>query len=470
MKSLFTVKPEFKEVDPFKIQYNLGALLDIPTGKYVRGRKGENILNAGLPLLTAVTGKGNTFKSTISHYMILSAASKVAESDILPYINTYDTEMNIQIERLKDFAKTFPAFRNIDLFKEGVWSVTDKSHHTGNEWYKLLKEFLKNEKIKNNKKYTFETPFKGIDDKPIYTVFPTFGQIDSISEFETADIEEIQDKAELGDSAGNTIHMRLGLVKTRLLMELPTICNQAAHYMVLTAHVGTEIPMQQGPYAIPTKKLQHMKAGEKIKGVSDKFFFLPNIVWQTVNASTLINQNTKGPEYPKTREDKDDNPYDLNIVSLKLLRNKSGPSGVTIDLIVSQRDGVLPSLSEFHFIKENGRFGLEGNNVHYNLVLYPEVKLSRTTVRELIDKDPLLRRAIKITADLLQIKMFYRNLEFDIPTIEEFYTKLNKEYGMKKLLETRDYWTFNQYDHKVPFLSTFDLLEMYYGKYKPYWL
>ncbi|NYW24540.1 hypothetical protein, partial [Escherichia coli] len=93
--------------------------------------------------------------------------------------------------------------------------------------------------------------------------------------------------------------------------------------------------------AVPTKKLQHLKSGEKIKGVTDKFFFLPNIVWQTVSSNLLINQNAKGPEYPKTQKDIDPGSTDLNIVTIKQLRNKSGPSGVTIDLIISQSEGVL---------------------------------------------------------------------------------------------------------------------------------
>lgn len=470
MQLLFKNKPAFTEVDPQKVYYNIGCLFDIPTGRYVKGQKGENILNGGLSLFTALAGKGNTFKSTIVHYMILSAASKVSSSGIMPYINTYDTEMNIDLNRLLKFSNRFKEFENMDLFKEGVWSVTDKTNHIGNEWYKLLKEFLKTEKLKNRKDYTFETPFVDKDKKPIYTLFPTFGEIDSISAFETSDIEEIQNKNQLGESGGNTIHMRLGLAKTRLIMEIPGLCNSTSHYIIMTAHVGQEIAMQQGPYSVPTKKLQHMKMGEKIKGVADNFFFLPNSVWQTVSSSMMMNQSTKGPEYPKTRTTVDENSQDLNIVTIKQLRNKSGPSGFTLDLIISQSEGVLASLSEFHYIKENGRYGLDGSNINYNLILYPAVKLGRTTVRELIDNDPLLCRAIKITADLLQMKTFYKDIPFPIPDIKDLYEKLEKEYGWDILLKTRDFWTFKNYEHPVPFLSTYDILEMYHGIYTPYWI
>lgn len=470
MLQLFKKKPEFTEIDPFKLSINVGCLLDIPTGKYVKGQRGENILNGGLSLLTAIAGKGNTFKSTLAHYMLLSASSKIAKSGIMPYMSTYDTEMNIDLDRLLTFASRFDVFKGVDLHRDGYWSVTDKTNHMGNEWYKILKEFLRSEKLKNSKEYMFETPFIDKSGKTIKTIFPTFGEIDSISEFETSDIEDIQNKNQLGESGGNTIHMRLGLAKTRLLMELPGLCNATSHYLLLTAHVGAEIPMQQGPYSVPTKKLQHMKMGEKIKGVTDKFFFLPNLVWQTVSATLLNNQNTKGPEYPKTRDNPDEGSQDLNIVTIKQLRNKTGPSGFTIDVIISQSEGVLPTLTEFHYIKENNRYGIDGSKVSYSLILYPEVTLGRTTVRELIDNDPLLRRAIKITSDLLQIKTYCKELPYAVPDIQELYTKLEKMYGWKTLLNTRDYWTFNNYDVDIPFLSTLDLIEMFYDKYTPYWL
>jgi hypothetical protein len=213
-----------------------------------------------------------------------------------------------------------------------------------------------------------------------------------------------------------------------------------------------------------------MKAGEVVKGVAGKFLFLTNLLWQTVSSSTLNNQTTKGPEFPKTRDRVDEGSFDLNVVTIKLVRNKSGASGYSFDLIVSQTEGVLPTLTEFYYVKENGRYGMDGNDRNYSMTLYPEVSLSRTTVREKIDNDPLLCRAIKITADLLQIKQFYKEFPLEIPEVKDLYEKIGKKYDWKQLLATRDYWTFNQYEHPVPFLSTMDLLEMYHDTYTPYWL
>lgn len=466
---MFATKPAFTLTDAYKILYNVGCMMDLPTGTYVRGMRGESIINGGLGALVAVVGKPNIFKSTIMHYMTLSAASKLAAAGIRPYINTYDTEVNIHLTRLLTFSKRFPEFRDIDIFDEGIWDVTDSTKHLGNEWHKLLKNFLLTEKLKNIKKYTMDTPFADRHGKPVSVMVPTFGQTDSLSKFVTSDVEEMQNKNELGDSGGNTIFMRQGLAKARLLLELPNLCNATAHYTICTAHVGTESSIGAQPHQVPTKKLQHMRMGEKIKGAPDDFFFLTNSLWQAVSSSLLNNQNTKGPEYPKTRTDVDEGSTDLNLVTFKLLRNKSGPSGYSIQIVVSQTEGVLPTLSEFHYIKENDRFGLEGNNVNYSLTLYPGVSLSRTTIREKIDTDPLLRRAIKITADILQIKELYKELPLEIPPLADLYKKLDEKYGWETLLKTRDFWTFDQYENEVPFLSALDMIEMYHDKYTPYW-
>ena len=404
--------------------------------------------------------------------MTLSAASKIAESGIMPYINTYDTETNKETPHLHHLSQKYSVFEGIDLFDEQAWVLTDRTKHTGNKWYKILKDYLTDDKLKNIKRYISATPMMDKNGNAIETILPTFGELDSLSEFSTDDVEKIQDEVELGDSAGNTIHMRSGLVKTRLVMDMPALLQSSGHYMTVTAHLGTAGPqMQTGPMAPrPTKQLPHMKPGEKIKGVTDKFVFLTGTTWQIDSASILINQGTKGPEFPKTRDQVDEGSKDLNLVQLTLVRNKFGSSGYPIQLIVSQTEGVLPSLSEFYYCKENDRYGLEGTAQHYGYILLPDVKFQRTTVREMMDTNPLLRRAAKITADLLQIKNFYKDSGIVVPDVKDLYEKLEKQYGWNVLLNTRDFWTFNQYEHPVPFLSTLDLIEMYYDRYIPYFL
>ena len=47
LKPVFATKAAFTPADPIKIRYNVGGLLDIPVGTYVKGMKGEHILSGG---------------------------------------------------------------------------------------------------------------------------------------------------------------------------------------------------------------------------------------------------------------------------------------------------------------------------------------------------------------------------------------------------------------------------------------
>ncbi len=225
-------------------------------------------------------------------------------------------------------------------------------------------------------------------------------------------------------------------------------------------------------YNQPTKKLQYLKQGDAIKGVSTKFFYLLNNAWYAHTARVLKNQTTKLPEYPRNSEESSET--DLNIVKLTQMRSKTGISGYTIDIIVSQTEGVLPTLTEFHYIKENGRFGLDGSAINYNLVFCPDVSLSRTKVRLKIEEDADLRRGINIASELCQLHKFHpqlRNKDL-LCTPKELYEDLKAMgYDWKVLLKTRGYWLIDNYtDKDVPFLSVVDLLKMRKGLYVPFFL
>ncbi len=223
---------------------------------------------------------------------------------------------------------------------------------------------------------------------------------------------------------------------------------------------------------MPITKLKHLKNGDKIKCTTDKFTFITHNCWNCYNATPLINDGTKGPEYPKDGAVNVKLDTDLNTVLLRNLRSKSGISGMTITLIVSQKEGVLPSLTEFHHIKETGRYGLEGSNTNYHLSLLPEVSLSRTTVRGKIDTMPKLRRALNITSEMCQMSYMWNTMEPGLLcTPKELYEDIKAlGYDWDVLLETRGWWTIDNDKHPVPYLSTMDLLKVRAGKYQIYWL
>lgn len=463
--------PKFEQIPFVKTMINIGAGLDIPTGHYIKGRHGESILNAGLGMITGVVGIGNNFKSTILYYIMLSAMDRIMQM-VDTIAITYDTETNVHLTRLFELTKRFKAFHEQNILENGKWIVSDKTIYFANEWYEILRDYL-TEKKKEEKKHLVKTPFLDRDGKSLMEILiPTFTAIDSFSEFETADVAKIQEENELGDSGGNMMHARQGLAKTRFLMDVPTLCGKTNHYLLMTAHIGKEMPLAQGPMAPPpTKKLQYLKNGDKLKGVTDKFTFLLSNCLHAFNATPLINQGTKGPEYPRNPDDNRPGDTDLNVVCLRQLRSKSGQSGYVMEVLVSQTEGVLPSLTEFHYIKSSDRFGISGTMQHYNLDLLPDVKLSRTTVRSKLDTNPVLARAVNITSELCQMTELWRHYEegFFVKPAELYEGLKKKGYDWTILLNTRGWWTVNNDEHPVPFLSTQDLLNMYHGRYHPWW-
>ena len=444
---------------------NLGALIDIPTGNFVTGMKGERILNGGLSGIVGVVGMGNNFKSTILHFFMLQATNRLLASlDISP-MHTYDTEDNmaLNLERFNALAKRYSNIPENPLYTPDIWSIVSKSEMFLDEWFKLVQEVISS---RGSKTITYDGFKNMITGKPLELPTPSTIEIDSLSEAEGGNTVESVEK-DINNS--NTVFMQQGLLKTKVLKDLPRLSINANINFLFTAHLGKEINMASGPFAPqPKKSLSYLKQGDKIKGVSDKINFLATHLWSAYGARPLINQGTKEPEYPVNSNDVN---TDLNIVNLQQLRSKSGPSGFVLELIVSQREGVLPSLTEFHFIKTN-KYGLEGNLRSYSLALLPSVKLSRTTVRTKINSDEKLRRAINITSELLQMTKYmpqYNNLYC---TPEELYKDIkDMGYDWDVLLDTRGWWAVKQYDKNIkPFLSTLDLLQLRANKTEPYWL
>jgi hypothetical protein len=462
----FDLRPAFTQISNVKISYNLGGLLDIPTGEYEFGQHGESILNGGLGPVTGVVGIGNNFKSTFMHFMMTTVMAHFPESTA----DTYDTEVNMNESRLASLARGIRDFNGEDIIENGRWRITDKSLHMGNEWFEIFKTFIK-DKVAAGNKIMRDTPFIARDGVSlIRQAFPTFSQIDSFSEFETQDVADMGEKNELGESGGNTIHMRQGLAKVRFLSAAPSLVARGNNPMLLSAHIGKDIPMDAK--APPIKKLQFLKNGDKMKGVTDKFFFLTTNCWQCQTAVPLINDSTKSVEYPRHKDDNMVGDTDLNALTLVMLRSKTGRSGLIMQILVSQEEGVLPSLSEFHYIKTNNRFGFGGNIQNYYLELIPEVKLSRTAVRSKLDNDAKLRRAVNITSEMCQMSMLWHDLdETLICTPKELYDDLKAMgYNWDELLATRPWWTYDNDKQLVPFLTTMDLLRMRRRLYHPYWM
>ncbi len=466
-----------------RIKFNVGAGFDIMSGTYLEGRYGQQVLNGGHSIVTGITGKGNTFKSTLMRFLSFTSFIRAGGKS---RGNTYDTEMNSEEIHLEDILERirlqsqlwkFAADVNdVNAMQDGRWSVTDATVYTGNKWYDLHKGYME-DKIKHKAKIEVTTPFWNRDRTgPMMMLVPTFQDIDSFTRFETENIIEMQDSAELGSKDHLMIHQKQGLAKKVMLMEIPRLASGSFTFTTLTAHLGKESAVQQGParHGGPETSLGTLKDGDKLMGVTKDFTFATLNLWQNVNAKPLLNDGAdKGPEYPRSTSDRRRFDQDLMQIQVKNLRGKSGPSGMPFVVLSSQSEGVLPFLTEFHHIKEEKYYGMNvsGNKSSYSLCLYPDVTLMRTTVRSKLDSDMKLRRAVTITSEMCQMSYLWHTMEEGLLCEpDELYKDLIAlGYDWDILLQTRGWWTVNDEDHPVPFLSTMDLLNMRLKRYVPYW-
>lgn len=451
------MRNDFVEAPPFRPCVNLGCLMDIPTGSILQGVDGHWYYSGGLSHITGIGGRGNTYKSALLIYMLLKAL------DVFKRCidgQSRDTEFSQTYQRFQALAHHLPYLSTVDLATYANFMITSQGESSGNEWFAALKERFK-AKTDAGKAAIFTTPFiNPITSTVIKLPHPTVVGIDSLSMFTTDVSEGILEKNEIGDASANTVYMRASGAKSQMVMQLPQVSARANAQIIMTAHMGDDI--QIDPYAPPPKKLAFLKNKLKFKNVPENFTFLTNNLWIVTNVAV---EQTKEHlvTYPRDASDKTDGDTDLQRLTVVNLRAKAGPSGFPFDLIISQREGLLVGISEYHFLKANGRYGISGDATRFSLDLYPHQELMRTTIRELISNDALLARALSFTAELYQIKTMKAEFADLVMSPKQLYKAIDEAgYDWAKILATRGYWVFQEMEaeESLPFLSIVDVLHM----------
>lgn len=206
-----------------KIMINIGALLDIPTSAIVTGRRGESIINGGLGNATGVAGAGNNFKSSLIHYMMLSAANRIVEGAKTTAMTTYDTEVNISLDRLNYLASKFEHLPKDITYNDNIcWEITDKDKMPANKWMLNINKYIEEKSKDKNNKVKIECFTDPYTKKELEFYIPTFVEIDSLTEFEPESTMEML-STDLDTSDSNTYAMKQGLFKTKVLSTLPSI-------------------------------------------------------------------------------------------------------------------------------------------------------------------------------------------------------------------------------------------------------
>lgn len=457
---------------------NLGGLLDIPTGGPVIGMEGETITNGGLHPINGIVGEGNVGKTQLLLYMYVTLLGRYSDAQGL----LFDTETTLKKIRQIISANTnaphllytpeeILANDSIDEYDIKQSKFTTMVEYMGDEMFKFIKNNIT--KRPTTKAAMLMSPFRNRDGKALPIFAPIAWFTDSLSMFQVSSMDEMKEN-DLGHSKRNMEAMRDAHAKNQLLLDLPVLTAKYGLYTMLTAHLGAQ--HQLDPRQPPKKILAYLSQKQKIKNVPEKFLFIPHNVFLIYGTNTLYNSSSdKTPKYPKHSKDKTSvKQTDLTAANILSLRNKAGVSGSPFELIMSQTEGYLATLSEFHYCKTNGSFGIESSGiggVTMWMTMYPEVTFTRNTVREKIREDSKLREAIRLTSEILQIANFWVQTPRELLSEpKELYVGLKeKGYNWDELLQTRGYWTPDQYTNPIRFLSGMDLLNIHASIYIPYW-
>ena len=134
------------------------------------------------------------------------------------------------------------------------------------------------------------------------------------------------------------------------------------------------------------------------------------------------------------------------LVTFHGLRNKTGLSGIPLDLVISQASGILWGLSHWYFLNSRDDQGLVRKGANYTLDFYPDVSIMRTTVRDLLMEDKRLARAVELQAEIYLMYNFKDEIgnkyRMNASDIRE--KVISQGYDWEKILDSRGYWLFKE--------------------------
>ena len=264
-----------------RFRANVGACLDIPTGRWRPGKYGESLINGGIPLYMGVAGKANNFKTTFVLWVVATILYRYAY--MRSSCTWYDTEETSDMIRMASLMLSMPGFEQFEdditaIFENRMLVVTDKSSQSGNKWWDNINDFVAS-KIKQ-KCWEMATEFVDRHGEFIPFLLASLSSVDSISEFDDEKITDLRNKTEIGDKEAKMLYMYQGQGKDRLIREAGGLASRGNHFVFLNAQWGEDkADINANPMSGPkAKKMNTIKQGEKIRGVPDSYLYLPQHV------------------------------------------------------------------------------------------------------------------------------------------------------------------------------------------------
>lgn len=448
---------------------NTGTVLDISAGHWVLGHKGQMCLNGGLSMWSCIAALPNMFKTTTAARMC--GMTLLAFENAL--VHAHDTETTMvesRIERLILDSMSMPLEGLSipdNLSTNGKLFFTSSVDYNGTELMSLLKKMAA-KRFKEEAKIKCEM----IDDRtgqPYEWWNPIVELWDSFSGMNAQSAEDMLEDGDVGTKDLNMLAMRVNSGKSQIVEQLPSFTAKHAIYVLATAHVGQSY--QLDPRKPNVRTLRFLKGDIKLKRVPENLSFTTGNCYIITRLQPMVTDGK--PEFPYSPGDEMSG-SDLIELTFTNMRGKFGPSDVPHTLAVSQRDGWSATLSNFLYLRENGRYGFEGNLQNYSFVFTPDIKLRRTTVRQKCREHFSLH-----TAMYHLVNMHWMFTRWDVDLMPEVYRCTPEElyadiialgYDWNLLLNCR-YWHGEIKDPSkdIPFLSTFDLLRIRTNDYHPYW-
>lgn len=428
---------------------NTGTIFDLATGNFLPGKDGHMILNGGLFLSNAITGRPQTFKSSIALGYFTRVLQNYMEADGL----CYETEMTLPgIPRIIEVGgrdasvKLGPRFENRDI------QFFDKTELNIDDLFEVIRG-IASDKETRKKELIRETPFMDQSGGFVKSWTPTVILIDSYSAATSSKEIAMYTDNTVGDSKTNMSNMNDGRVKTEFARQIPQICGARGIYLISTAHIGNNNNLD--PYAAPAKDLPMMSAKDKLKNVGTQYAFLSTNMLQTRKVE-LLQDDKKKCQYPSDRNSSD---VELQKITTFVTRCKNNVSGASFDHISSQFEGIQEHLEYYHLIKESKSALLEGTQTQKLGITDHE--FTRKTVRSMIDSDYTFRRALEILGQFAFVRNRWNIESVNAMGYVDFCKKFNASKTLKEqMLNSTGVWNFNDVKAERPYMSILDIIEM----------
>ena len=355
-----------KETAKFDVMYSTGFLaIDYLNGTvvHVKGNDKDFSYNScGIVdgSTNTIIGRSGSGKSTLLMQICGNIVRPFIEKDMSTGLFIDDIEGSLPYAR-KEFL--------LGLTEEQIseYTVIRNSGITAENLYKRIKA-IADEKINNEKEYTYDTGYYDIHGNRVFKMIPTVYVVDSLPMLLPENLSDEEDLA--GSMAASSI----AKTNTMVFKQISQLCKKANIIFFTINHILEEIQMGFIPKAA---QISGLKQGERLPG-GRAAIYLANNMLRVDDTNTL-------------KPDKDYG-IDGSIISMTLVKSRTNATKKSIPLIFNKTEGRFDEiLSLFHLLKTEGVFS--GAGAYQYLDDAPDAKFSQRNFKDVLAKSPELQKA-----------------------------------------------------------------------------